>query len=166
MWKNPMILWFLAWKGNDVCWLRWLSINNHHLSFRLFKSCSTDLLASTFYLETIVYRAPREIFKTYKSENVTSLVKQNNKTFQWLPVTLRIISKSLTRPIRAYIDLVSSPFPASRSLYSLDIGLTHVPDVCTVSLYQESSSVPTDPCLAYFLTSFRTQMSSSQWYLP
>ena len=66
------------------------------------------LLASTFHLETIIYRAAREIFKTYKSENITTLIKQNNRTFQWFPITLRIIILN-----QAYIDLVSSPFPAS-----------------------------------------------------
>ena len=101
------------------------------------KSCLICLLASTFHLETIIYRAAREIFKTHKSENITSLIKQNNRTFQWLLITLRIISKSLTRPTLMWSHLPS--LLPNHCVPSTLIGLIHVLGVYPGSLYQESS---------------------------
>lgn len=101
------------------------------------KSCLMHLLASTFHLETIIYRAAREIFKTHKSENITSLIKQNNRTFQWLPITLRIIPKSLTRPTLIWSHLPS--LLPNHCVPSTLIGLIHMLGVYPGSLYQESS---------------------------
>lgn len=116
------------------------------------KSFLIHLLASTFHLETIIYRAAREMFKTYESENITALIKQSNRTFQWFPITLRIISKSLTRPALIWSHLPSllpnHVFPLH--WLALFMCLSWFP-------LSRKLSVLTNPCLAYFLTSFKTQ---------
>lgn len=95
---------------------------HHCLSFRLFESSLIDFLVSTL-LETIVYRAAGEIYKTCKSDSIISLLnKTKPKTFRWPPVTLTVRSKCLAGPSGAFTDLLSSPFP-SPSLCSLCTGL-------------------------------------------
>ena len=90
------------------------------------KSCLICLLASTFHLETIIYRAAREIFKTHKSENITSLIKQSNRTFQWLPITLGKSSKIASKVCCALCDLDPRSLCSAPLALSVLLQSTHV----------------------------------------